>query len=102
MQKRWTVEMTVDAEVKLRQDFNSGKIESSDIKVIKRWISDIEENGLEVTQSKPDWRDHELDGVWKNHRAISFSYSGRLIYRIENERVVVKVVRVTADHDYKE
>lgn len=99
--KKWVVELTSDAEKRLRVDFKSGVISQTDLKVIKRWIADIEDMGLEFTQHKADWRDHELDGEWKGHRAISFSYSGRVIYRFEKGRVVVQVVRVTADHDYK-
>ncbi|OFZ20365.1 MAG: hypothetical protein A2Z20_12660 [Bdellovibrionales bacterium RBG_16_40_8] len=101
MSKRWGVELTAEAEKKLRVDFKSGVINPDDIKIIKRWIADVEELGIEFAQHKPDWRDHELDGQWKGHRAISFSFSGRVIYRIEDEKIVVRVVRVTADHDYK-
>lgn len=99
--KKWIVELTSAAEERLRVAFKSGVISQTDVKVIKLWIADIEDMGLEFTQHKADWRDHELDGKWKGHRAISFSYSGRVIYRVEKGRVVVKVVRVTAAHDYK-
>jgi mRNA-degrading endonuclease YafQ of YafQ-DinJ toxin-antitoxin module len=99
--KTWAVELTSDAEKRLREDFKSGFITQSDIKVIKRWIADIEDMGLVFTQHKSDWRDHELDGEWQGHRAISFSYAGRVIYRVLKGRIVVQVVRVTADHDYK-
>lgn len=98
--KKWIVHLTAEAEKQLRLDFESGAISSLDIKVIRRWIVDVEEMGLEFTQRKPDWRDHELEGVWSGHRSISFSYSGRVIYRVEEARVVVIVVRVTANHDY--
>ncbi|HMN69210.1 MAG TPA: type II toxin-antitoxin system mRNA interferase toxin, RelE/StbE family [Bdellovibrionales bacterium] len=101
MKKSWSVELTDEAEKELRTSFKTGKVTSEDVKVIKRWIVDVEEQGLDFAQRKPDWRDHELDGQWKGHRAISFSYSGRVIYRIENEKIIVRVVRVTADHDYK-
>lgn len=101
MKKSWSVELTDEAEKELRTNFKTGKITSEDVKVIKRWIVDVEEQGLEFAQRKPDWRDHELDGRWSGHRAVSFSYSGRIIYRIENEKIIVRVVRVTADHDYK-
>lgn len=101
MSNKWVVELTSEAEKRLREDFKSGFITQTDIKVIKRWIADIEDMGLEFTQHKADWRDHELDGEWRGHRAISFSYSGRVIYRVVKGRIVVQVVRVTADHDYK-
>lgn len=98
--KKWTVELTSKAEKQLLVDFKNKAIEPDDIKVIKRWIYDVEEKGLEYAQMSKDWRDHELEGVWKGHRAISFSYRGRLIYRIENEKVIVRVVRVSTNHDY--
>lgn len=97
----WSVEMSKEAEIGLRRDFKSGRISSLDIKVIKRWIADIEDHGLEFAQTKADWRDHSLTGEWSGHRAVSFSFSGRVIYRIENEKVIVWVVRVTANHDYR-
>ncbi len=93
--------MSAEAEGELRSNFELGLITRDDIKIIKRWIVDVEEQGLNYAQSRSDWRDHELDGRWKNHRAISFSYMGRVIYRVENEKVIVMVVRITADHDYK-
>lgn len=93
--------MTKEAESKLRDDFKNSQITITDIKVIKRWIADIEDQGLEFTQHKADWRDNQLAGKWKGRRAISFSFSGRVIYKVENEKVIVRVVRVKADHDYK-
>jgi len=101
VKKSWSVEMSKEGERALRLDFRSGKITTDDIKVIKRWIADVEEQGLEFAQHKTDWRDHQLAGEWRGHRAISFSYAGRVIYRVENEKIIVRVVRVTADHDYK-
>src|SRR5437773_1252032 len=99
--KKWSVEMTKEAEATLRLDFTAGKITPEDVKVIKRWIADVEEQGLEYAQNRSDWRDHDLEGEWKGHRAISFSIKGRVIYQVENEKVVVRVVRVTVDHNYK-
>ncbi len=101
MNKRWSVEMTKEAEKNFRLDFKIGKFTLDDVKVIKRWIADLEEQGLEFVQHKADWRDHSLAGKWEGHRAISFSYRGRVIYQVENEKIIVRVVRVTADHDYK-
>jgi hypothetical protein len=73
VKKSWSVEMTKEAEKALRLDFRSGKITSDDIKVIKRWIADVEEQGLAFAQHKADWRDHQLVREWRGHRAISFS-----------------------------
>ncbi len=101
MKKTWVVELTSDAEKRLREDFKSWFITQTDIKVIKHWIADSEDMGLEFTQHKSDWRDHELDGEWRGHRAILFSYAGRVIYRVLKGRIVVQVVLVTADHNFK-
>ena len=42
VKKNWSVEMTKEAEKSLRLDFKTGKVTSDDIKVIKRWIADVE------------------------------------------------------------
>jgi hypothetical protein len=61
--KKWVVELTSDAERRLRVDFKSGVISQTDVKVIKRWIADIEDMGLEFTQHKADWRGIFLETV---------------------------------------
>lgn len=98
---RCKVEMTTESELQLKADFRLGKISSDDIKVIKRWVFEVESEGIEHAQKNVTWRDHELSGKWKNHRAISFSFSGRVIYKIEDDKIIIRVVRVTAQHDYK-
>ncbi len=96
----WVVELTDEAEARLVSDIGSGLITRDDVAVMKKWIEEVEEKGIEVAQNNPSWRDHELEGKWAGHNAISFSYQGRLIYRIERQKVVVQVVKVTHDHDY--
>ena len=51
-QKKWLVEMTKQAEGELRSDFKTGKITVVDIKVIKRWIADVEEQGLDFANTR--------------------------------------------------
>jgi hypothetical protein len=65
--RRWKVEMTSEAECQLVSDFKRELLSALDIKVIKRWVNDVESEGLEWTQSNGTWRDHELTGKWKNH-----------------------------------
>jgi addiction module RelE/StbE family toxin len=96
----WQVQMTDESETQLVKDFKSGVLSKDDIQVLKAWISEVETKGLIYAQNNKTWRDHELDGKWKGHRAISFSFSGRVIYRIEEQKVIVRVVRVTANHEY--
>ena len=97
----WTVQLTDDAKKELIADFKSGVLTREDSAIMKKWVAEVEEYGIEEVQRKPAWRDHELvRGKWAGHRAISISYQGRLIYKIENETITVMVVKVTHDHDY--
>jgi mRNA-degrading endonuclease YafQ of YafQ-DinJ toxin-antitoxin module len=92
-----------DSEVKAQivEALKAGDLTQSDLRVIKKWVDEVETKGLEFAQANPTWRDHELTrGKWIGHRAISFSYEGRVIYRVVNGKLIIKVVRVTPDHDY--
>jgi mRNA-degrading endonuclease YafQ of YafQ-DinJ toxin-antitoxin module len=97
---KWTVKITEAAETQLVLDIESGQVTPDDIAVLKKWIEEIENHGVEVAQRNPSWRDHDLGGKWSGHRSISFSFKGRVIYRLEKKRIIVRVVRVSHDHDY--
>ena len=97
----WRVALTADSEAELRETFQKGLINTDDIAILKKWVSEVETLGIESTQLNRTWRDHELMGKWKGHRSMTFSFKGRLIYRIEHDVVVVRVVRITADHNYR-
>jgi addiction module RelE/StbE family toxin len=99
--RKWIVDYDKGVPEQLRADFQNGKITAENIEIIRIWVADIEERGLKFAQNKADWRDHELRGKWEDHRAISFSHSGRLIYRVEDHRLIVKVIRITPDHNHK-
>ena len=72
----WAVQMTTESENQLKADFKAGVVSALDVKVIKRWVAEVESEGIEHAQENATWRDHELIGKWLNHRAISFSFSG--------------------------
>ncbi len=97
---QWRVEMTPESESKLISDFRSGDISKLDVIIIKQWVAEMEDKGLEPTQRNANWRDHRLYGRWFGQRAISFSYEGRLIYRVEKISRVILVVHVTHNHNY--
>lgn len=96
----WQVTLTKQAEAQLIADIQAGWITRDDRAVIRKWIMEVEEIGIESAQANKNWRDHELDGQWAGYRTISFSFEGRVIYRVEKVKVIVRVVRVTHDHDY--
>ena len=60
-----------------------------------------------VTISGPDglkpirgFNDEALRGEWKGHRSSRLGGQYRVIYRVEAQNVVVKVIDITA-HDYR-
>lgn len=97
----WKVKMTDHAEAELKALLASGKVTKEDVKVLLRWLDEMEEFGPEHIASSKEWHDHELDREWKGHRSSAFSSSGRVIYRIKGNRITVEVHRVTTDHNYK-
>ena len=98
---RWNVTNDKDVAAKLKKDFKSGKISIEDISVIKRWTTKVEEEGPNSLWETAYWNDHPLDGEWKGYRSSSFSTRGRIVYRVIEDRIEVRVIRLTPDHDYK-
>lgn len=76
-------------------------IKKADIKVLLRWVSEMEEFGPKYVANSSEWHDHELDRDWLGYRSSAFSSSGRVIYKIMRDQIIVQVERVTADHNYK-
>ena len=80
----------------------SGELTEKDLEVIHQWAKLVSEEGpAALLQSPQSWADHALYDEWKGHRASSFSYKGRIIYKVKDQIVTVTVVRITAEHDYK-
>lgn len=96
---KWQVTYDDTVEDKVREQLASGDLTADDMVTIARWTRQIETKGLETVQTR-EWNDHELYGIWKGHRSASFSRLGRIIYRVQDGRLIVSVVRVTAIHDY--
>lgn len=98
---RWKVSMEDKAEVELTHMLKEGILTKDDVKVLLRWVSDMEEFGPEYVANSPEWHDHPLEREWQGHRASAFSSGGRVIYQILADSIVVKVARVTTEHNYK-
>jgi mRNA-degrading endonuclease YafQ of YafQ-DinJ toxin-antitoxin module len=97
----WTVKIEDKARVELAKLLKSKVITKADIKVLLRWVSEMEELGPEYIATSKEWYDHELEREWKGYRSSAFSHSGRIIYRVFNDKIIVQVAKVTADHNYK-
>jgi mRNA-degrading endonuclease YafQ of YafQ-DinJ toxin-antitoxin module len=97
----WKILFTAIAEKEIKLQFKSGLLTEDDREIIATWIKQVKEFGPESLRSSNFWYDHALDGKWDGFRSSAFSFSGRIIYKIENKQIIVKVVRVTSTHDYK-
>ena len=97
----WKVKMEDKAEAELTYLLKDKIVTPADIKVLLRWVFEMEEFGPEYVAKSSAWHDHELDREWKAYRSSAFSSSGRVIYKIIDDLIIVEVARVTTDHNYK-
>ena len=82
--------------------FESDELTNEDRVVIQTWAKTVTQHGPEGLLENPSvWADHPLYDEWRGYRSSSFSYKGRIIYKVEDKVVTVIVVRITTKHDYK-
>ncbi|OUR97363.1 hypothetical protein A9Q84_13645 [Halobacteriovorax marinus] len=75
-------------------------ISKDDLLIIKTWINEMVKLGPEYIQICEYWNDHKLTGAREDERSSSFSFSGRIIYRIKKSKIEISVIKITTDHDY--
>jgi addiction module RelE/StbE family toxin len=75
--------------------------DSDDIKVLKMWVAFVEEHGPYALEGYYKWDDHPLNGELRGYRSSCISNSGRIIYKIRDHEVVIEVIRITPNHNYK-
>jgi mRNA-degrading endonuclease YafQ of YafQ-DinJ toxin-antitoxin module len=93
--------MTKPAETEFKKLIKSKLISSEDLIIIKAWVSEMEEEGPEFIENSKRWNDHQLHSEWEGYRSSSFSFSGRIIYKVNGREITINVHRVTHDHNYK-
>ena len=98
---KWTVDMTTDAKAGLKNLLEKGVVTRADVKVLLKWVDEMEEFGPEYIAQSSEWHDHELLREWTGYRSSAFSAAGRVIYKIIENKIVVEVHKVTTDHNYK-
>lgn len=96
----WKVEYKPEVAKQLAEQLRAGQLTPADLAALKSWVSAIENRGLSAVQTVK-WHDHPLEAEWKGYRAAAFSDAGRVIYKVENGKLIVWVIRVTATHDYR-
>lgn len=70
------------------------------LKRYEKWKDIVAISGPQGLQLIRGFHDEALFGKWKGHRSSRLNRQFRVIYRIENDRVLVEVVNITA-HDYR-
>ncbi len=78
----------------------SGTLSEVEQQVIHSWIRQVTFHGPESLGAKI-WADHPLQDEWKGYRSSAFSNRGRIIYRVVDKVIKVKIARITTDHNYR-
>jgi addiction module RelE/StbE family toxin len=76
-------------------------IKSLPVDILKRyekWKDIVAISGSVGLKQIKGFNDEALRGEWKGHRSSRLNIQYRIIYKIENEQLFVKVIKVTA-HD---
>lgn len=98
------VEINESIQNKLDEDIKNGYFDSEVRDLIAFWITEIKEIGYEEYIKSPlaaSFNDHTLRGKRQGERAIQLDpKDGRLIYKYYKNRIIVKVIKITPDHDY--
>jgi mRNA-degrading endonuclease YafQ of YafQ-DinJ toxin-antitoxin module len=96
----WKVDYESHVKAEIQVQVDAGTLSLDDLRALRKWVDEIELHGLEHVQSDY-WNDHPLEAEWTGLRSASFSLRGRVIYRVEDGRLIVMVVRITATHNYR-
>jgi mRNA-degrading endonuclease YafQ of YafQ-DinJ toxin-antitoxin module len=97
----WRVLFTEKCELEIRKSLKERRLSDDDLRIIGSWIRTIQMNGPEALPKQKIWNDHALEGEWEGCRSSAYSPSGRIIYKVDDGRIIVIVVRITPNHDYR-
>lgn len=96
----YKVILTKKCSNELLKQKKSGDLSNDDLILIRTWISEMVNFGPDYIESCGHWNDHELKGDRAGQRSSSFSSSGRIIYKIKNNKIEISIVKITTDHNY--
>lgn len=98
----WSVEFeSLVVQKEVEDLIKSKKLTTEDQAIIHAWIQQISHHGPESIQGDFKWADHPLEGEWEGYRSSSFSNRGRIIYRIIEKKIIIKIARITDEHNYR-
>lgn len=99
------VEINESIQSQLDRDIKSGLLDNEVRDLIAFWSTEIKEIGYEEYIKSPlakSFSDHGLKGKRQGERSIHLNTTGgRLIYKYYKNKIVVKVIKITPDHDYE-
>jgi len=70
------------------------------LKRYEKWKDIVSISGPDGLKQIKGFNDEALSGDWKDCRSSRLNIKYRIIYKIENQQLYVKVIKVTA-HDYR-
>ena len=70
------------------------------LKRYEKWKDIVRISGPAGLRLIKGFHDESLQGEWKGHRSSRLNTQYRVIYRVEEQRIMVLVIDVTA-HDYR-
>jgi len=70
------------------------------LKRYEKWKDIVIISGPSGLKQIKGFKDEALQGEWKGCRSSRLNVQYRIIYKIENDQLLVKVINVTA-HDYR-
>ena len=76
------------------------KLPTEVLKRYEKWKDIIAVSGPQGLRMIKGLHDESLFGKWKGHRSSRLNNQFRVLYRVEDDRVLVEVVSITA-HDYR-
>jgi addiction module RelE/StbE family toxin len=76
------------------------KIPNDILKRYEKWKDIVTISGPQGLRLIKGFRDESLRGEWKGYRSSRLGDQHRVMYQIEAQNVVVKVIDITA-HDYR-
>ncbi len=98
----WVVEFeSLAVQYEVEKLVREKKLSVEDQAIIHAWIKQISHHGPESIRHDFKWADHDLTGEWKGYRSSSYSHRGRIIYLVVEEKIVIKIARVTDIHNYR-
>ena len=82
------------------KELSSGRVPVEILKRYEKWKDIAMLSGPQGLRAIKGFRDEALAGEWKGCRSSRLNEQWRVIYAVESDVLIVRVVRVTS-HDYR-